>query len=292
MFLSSSILVIFGPDIHLASVHHLLVCTRDTSPPLLVETPQTLNVTTLPALSTPMTSPQSPAPIAGPRALKTPVLDVDTEYADSQLKPAPLRLGRKRNNEHDESPQDAGMPEFQGDGPGDKRSTSTVRTQPRESSRSRRSPSVLRSSPTPESRPPPPTLRLASLVSKYEVLDAISHVDARDFALPSSPRRHPRTPIPARNQTLQDDSPAKSLFKEESPFRKPPRLGIPISDRRGSSIDKAEEISPTTVTSPAAFRARLKSVAPKVTSPLKKHEKTNSVEEEHGHQQKWASVGN
>ncbi|KAK0644094.1 hypothetical protein B0T16DRAFT_460178 [Cercophora newfieldiana] len=217
----------------------------------------------------------------------TPKPHQDRDFSDSQLKPAPLRLSRKSQSSNEDVFNSAALPPSiedasqrgisTTDGPG---TPPTLLT-----------PTRINQLPILELTPPParqPAPSLAPIVSRYEVLEAISHIDSRALSGPSSPRRHPRTPTQARPSPLS--SKPQSLFREESPFRKLPRLAVPTSDRKSAGSDYYTQVSPTTITSPASLKGRLRSVAQKGKSPAERRKDT-SIQEEEEHQERQGHTG-
>lgn len=221
-----------------------------------------------------MASPRPALPkTPDPTARKSPALNAEQEFPDAQLKPAPLRLTRESHS--------------------DIHKASTAETKPARppvpsllpypETRHPRNPvggdlpaGILELTPPPSQKPAP---RLVNIVTQYETLDTISHVDARELCGPFSPRRHPRPPTPSRqaqglpNQTI--------MFTEESPFCRPKQLTLTVPERRSSSTDQSDEVSPTTLTSPAHLRARLRPPTARWEgSPLKRHADTNTDDTE------------
>ncbi|KAK0616449.1 hypothetical protein B0T14DRAFT_523156 [Immersiella caudata] len=197
----------------------------------------------------------------------TPEPELDRTFSNSQLKPAPLRLARKSQS----STEDASYPEDPVPNTDDAPQPEVLTTDGPVTPPARHAHTHFRTNQLPilELTPPParqPAPSLVPIVSKYEVLEAISHIDHRAFSSPSSPRRHPRTPSQARPSPLS--SQPQSIFREGSPFRKLPRLAVPASDRKSAHSERFTQVSPTTLTSPAALKGRLRSVAQKGKSPL------------------------
>lgn len=181
--------------------------------------------------------------------------DTEHDFFLSQLRPAPLRLSRK-------SQSDTGSNDSQTENSiNSAYIREAIKNNDQETPNQRKPNCSPQKSPTQCRRPAP---SLASIVSKYEVLDAISQVDVRTFAHPLSPARHHGAQTPVR---MVLTSPQRDSLCEESPFRKFPRLMIPLPPRTDckSSSEQATPMSPN------ALRANLRPGALKgiETSPLK-----------------------
>jgi len=217
---------------------------------------------------------EPPAPAADPTGPTSPNPEHDRDFSDLQLKPAPLRLSRKSQSSTENSHADD-QALVTSSSPRQKDQTAHTPRKPQDL----REPLRINHLPILELTPPAPRQpapALATIVSKYEVLDAISHIDTRAFSGPASPRRHPRTPTSAGLSPLSPQQ--QSIFREGSPFRKLPRLAVPSSERSSLSHDQHEDISPTTITSAAGLKDRLRSVAAKERSPLKQQKESNTNE--------------
>ncbi|KAK3381828.1 hypothetical protein B0H63DRAFT_524509 [Podospora didyma] len=238
----------------------------------------------------------TPSPAFHPIELTAPKKSPDRDFSHSQLKPAPLRLMRKRQsgadggNEHSTEHSRHPPPK---DGSSLEAHITTPRSSPARTPFHRVEPNdahrgggnrFLELSAAP--RPPAPAL--AGLVSKYDMLDAMSNIDTRDFGI-STPRKRPTKPTPktspeltpaAKQQTPkhtgyhagQPKVNPRTLFAEGSPFKKLPRIAITTSEGGSSSTDRSSQISPTNLKSPSAFAARnMVGSSKTVDSPLKQH---------------------
>lgn len=174
-----------------------------------------------------------------PSTLTIPKSDTEHDFFLSQLRPAPLRLSRK-------SQSDTGSNDSQAENSINSANIRDASKNNDQEKPNQRKPNCSpQKSPTQCRRPAP---SLASIVSKYEVLDAISQVDVRAFAHPLlSPARHHGAQTPVR---VVLTPPQRNLLAEESPFRKFPRLIIPLpprTDCKSSSEQSTTSMSPNTL---------------------------------------------
>ena len=178
-----------------------------------------------------------------PSILTIPKPDTEHDFSLSQLRPAPLRLSRKSQSDtgsHDSQTENLINSAYIRDAI--KKNVQAVQNHQKTNCSPQKLPISCR-------RPAP---SLASIVSKYKVLDAISQVDARTFAHPSSPARHYGAQTPVR---LMLTPPQRSSLAEESPFRKFPRLMIPLPPRTDCRSSCSEQSISMT---PNALRANLR----------------------------------
>lgn len=172
-----------------------------------------------------------------PPTLTIPKPDTEHDFFLSQLRPAPLRLSRKSQSDtgsHDSQTENSINSAYTRDS--NKNNDQETPNQQKPNCSPKKSPTQCR-------RPAP---SLASIVSRYEVLDAISQVDVRTFAHPLSPARHHGAQTPVR---MVLTPPQRDSLSEESPFRQFPRLMIPLPPRTDckSSSEYCAPMSPNTL---------------------------------------------
>lgn len=173
---------------------------------------------------------------------KSPPDSTARDFSNVKLKPAPLRLTRKSFTGSDKSHHSpSGSPSKHAQG----HETPTLGSRRHGSPRPQGPQGFHFLELTPQvSRAPAPGL--AGLVSKFEILDAVNSVDAKDLEHPLSPVKPTsptKLPKPSRARPRTDP---RLLFTEGSPFGRSSRADLPNSDTRDLSDD--ELLSPRTPT--------------------------------------------
>ncbi|KAK3998055.1 hypothetical protein QBC44DRAFT_386272 [Cladorrhinum sp. PSN332] len=171
---------------------------------------------------------------------KTPQ-DGNRDFSNVKLKPAPLRLTRKSftgSDSSQQSPSKSPLKHAHG------HETPTL------GSRRQGTPrplgfSFLELTPQPSRAPAP---GLAGLVSKFEILDAVNSVEAKDLQHPLSPVKPTSPSKPPKPKVSRPRTDPRLLFTEGSPFGKPSRAGPSHLEAGGGPDD--ELLSPTTPTPP------------------------------------------
>ncbi|KAK3400730.1 hypothetical protein B0T20DRAFT_347802 [Sordaria brevicollis] len=155
--------------------------------------------------SSPELSPTSKGPVEGPQS------PVQTDFTDVQLKPAPLRLTRKSNSSGGQS-----------DNSLSRSNSSSGRTPNRANPANRESlNTIIHSAATPStfrtahSQTAQTSPKLASLVSKFEILDVMGSADPGALRLPSPEKNGKalRAPIPT-----PDEADFRSAAKRQSQY--------------------------------------------------------------------------
>ncbi|KAK4194485.1 hypothetical protein QBC40DRAFT_33160 [Triangularia verruculosa] len=184
------------------------------------------------------------------------------DYSDSKLKPEPLRLPRKSHGDSNISAQSSftsPAKSFHG------RQTPVLTSRRTSMHRGREAQTFLELTPPTRTTAP----GLASLVSKFEILDAVSNVNAQDARHGASPSK--LAPAAAPNDHKQNRARPRTdprpIFAEGSPFSKAPRITIPYSDHIGP---QSEVVSPRTPTPTPAPMVLDLPVYPQSSSPIKK----------------------
>ncbi|KAK3949458.1 hypothetical protein QBC32DRAFT_378574 [Pseudoneurospora amorphoporcata] len=138
--------------------------------------------------SSPELSPTSAGPVEAPRSPGR------TDFTDAQLKPAPLRLTRKSNSSGGQSDNSLSPSNSSGRTPNgtnrdNRESLNTIMHRAA-------TPSTFRTAPSHTSP------RLASLVSKFKILDVMGNTDAGTLRLPSPEKaqKPPRVPTPTPDE--------------------------------------------------------------------------------------------
>lgn len=203
-------------------------------------------------------------------------LDDDTDFSDSQMKPAPLRLTRKSPPSINRAAQDSPSV-VQQDGPAP--AIDSVYETPTPAARSRdplgRSHGMALLELSPPARPAAPDLN--SLVSKYEIIDAMGSVDPKDIHRSPGPSRldEPFTPTSSRRQTMQQSpGPSQQLFSQGSPFAQHTARQMRHSNMSSIQAEKSRPVSPATRASPSASKMRNPLPFMKRDSPLRGHVET------------------
>ncbi|KAK0744628.1 hypothetical protein B0T21DRAFT_407712 [Apiosordaria backusii] len=189
------------------------------------------------------------------------------DFSDSKLKPEPLRLPRKSHGDSNTSAQvsfNSPAKSFHS------HETPTLTSRRPSMHRGREAQTFLELTPPTRTTAP----GLASLVSKFEILDAVSNVNAQDTRHGVSPSK----PAPASVSSVQKQNRARPrteprpIFAEGSPFTKAPRIALPVSDPTGPD---SEVVSPRT---------------PTPAPDLKLHDLPFQLKQEHGRQKRDSGI--
>ena len=121
---------------------------------------------------------------------------------------------------------------------------------------------------------PPATPDLTSLVSKYEIIDAMSGADPQAIRSSPGPSRldEPFTPTPSRRQSMQQSPGAsQQWFPKGPPFAEHTARHMRHSNKSSSESEKSRPVSPGTRTSPSGSKMRTPLGFLKRDSPLRGH---------------------
>lgn len=203
---------------------------------------------------------------------------LDDDFSDAQMKPAPLRLTRKSPASIPRAAQDSPTI-IQQDGPPP--AVDMAFETPTPAARSRDPHGKSHGSGlldlSPPSRPAAPNL--PSIVSNYEIIDAMSGVDPREIRYSPGPSKldEPFTPTPSRRQTvLQNPGASQQLFSQGSPFADNMARQMRRSNLSSNEAQKPVPISPATRSSPSAYKPHPPLAFMKIDSPLRGHMETES----------------
>ncbi|KAK0665438.1 hypothetical protein QBC41DRAFT_379729 [Cercophora samala] len=184
------------------------------------------------------------------------------DYSDSKLKPEPLRLPRKSYGDSNISAQSSfTSPAKSFHGP----ETPTLASRRPSMHRGRETQTFLELTPPTRTTAP----GLASLVSKFEILDAVSNVNAQETrhgASPLKPAASTTLNVQKQNRARPRTEP-RPIFTEGSPFTKTPRIAITSTELEGPPN---EVVSPTTPSPAPGPQLHNLPVYPQSSSPIKK----------------------
>ncbi|KAK3332630.1 hypothetical protein B0T19DRAFT_108121 [Cercophora scortea] len=181
--------------------------------------------------------------------------DVDGDFSDVHLKPAPLRITRKSQSRTGQGSHDAiEIPQLDG--------------APRDLLRGNQGTVILEHSPPRRSLHP----GLATIVSKFEKIDGIPNPEIKRIH-----EIYPDSPGCRRTELIitKTEPKPKPVFADGSPFRKAPRIRVPRSEYGSSSTDRSIQISPLSRSPSPAFKARRKAGKANLASPLRTNQNTD-----------------
>lgn len=194
-----------------------------------------------------------------------PTRSTKRDYSDSKLKPEPLRLPRKSYGDSSISTQSSFT------SPAKivhAHETPTLATRRPNVHRGMEGMAFLELTPPTRSTAP----GLASLVSKFEIADAVSKVNAQETRHGPSPLK----PAAATALNTQKQNRARPrteprpIFTEGSPFTKPPRIAISFSEAEGPEREAISPRTPTPAAGPKLHDPDGLPMYPQSSSPIKK----------------------